>query len=200
MVAWWDSLAELERIFAAIAIPATVILVVQTILLLFGLSGSSDGDLSVDNDQGGLSHDHDFDPGLRIFTVRGFIAFFSVFGWSGIVFLRFGTSTAFAIIAALILGFISMVLVGLAIWGFIKLQADGTANIHSAVGSTATVYIAIPPRRKGLGKVTVMVSGSLKELDACTDYEKKIPRDEIVNVIDVSGESNLVVMPLENKA
>lgn len=37
MTVWWESLSMLQRVFACFALPATLILVIQTILLLFGI-------------------------------------------------------------------------------------------------------------------------------------------------------------------
>lgn len=59
---WWDGLTLLQQCFAVVAIPATVILVLQTVLLLFGLGGhdADHGEVDADHD---LDHDmdHDFD-------------------------------------------------------------------------------------------------------------------------------------------
>ena len=107
MVAWWNSLTGLEQAFAYLAIPATLILVIQTLLLLFGLGHDGDADVDFEPDTSGLDLDGDLpeldgdvplpgevdagtdtiwdgdhvdtapDAGLRIFTIRGFVAFFS---------------------------------------------------------------------------------------------------------------------------
>ena len=36
MIAWWESLQAIQQVFYIIAIPATLVLILQTILLLFG--------------------------------------------------------------------------------------------------------------------------------------------------------------------
>lgn len=200
MIEWWDSLTQLERVFAAVAIPSTIILLLQTVLLLFGLGGDHDGDMSVETDHDTMDNTHDHthhsqDSGLRIFTVRGFVAFFSVFGWAGIVFLRSGMSIPFSVIVSLLLGVLAMVFIAVALVGFLKLQSDGTTDIHTAIGLSGTVYISIPPSRSGTGKITALVSGSWGEFDACTDCERKINTDEAVLIVAVSGGNTLVVMP-----
>ena len=43
MQAWWESLTALERVFAAAAIPATLLLIIQLVSTLIGLGGQ-DGD------------------------------------------------------------------------------------------------------------------------------------------------------------
>ena len=50
MSAWWESLTLLGQVFACIAIPATLILVIQTIMSIIGVSGGGDGDVDADGD------------------------------------------------------------------------------------------------------------------------------------------------------
>ena len=57
MFAWWSQLGLLEQVLYIIAIPSTLILIIQTVLLLFGLG--HDGDADLDHDL-----DHDFDANL----------------------------------------------------------------------------------------------------------------------------------------
>ena len=136
----WFMLDPVAAIFYIVAVPATVILVLQTILLLFGLGH---GDADLDSDTGGLDGhfdlgghsdldlngngipdsleadvDHDAggmhgDSGLRLFTVRGLVAFFAVGGWSGIAAMELGASRFVAVIAAVLMGTAALVLVAL---------------------------------------------------------------------------------------
>lgn len=58
---WWGTLSPLQQYFAVFAIPATVILFMQTLLLLFGIGGHGadhgEGDHDFDHD---TDADHDF--------------------------------------------------------------------------------------------------------------------------------------------
>ena len=56
MTEWWEALSSLGKVFACIAIPATLVLLIQTILSIIGLSGS-DGDADVPD--GGIDIDGD---------------------------------------------------------------------------------------------------------------------------------------------
>lgn len=63
MTQWWEALTLLERVLACIAIPATLLLVIQLVLTLIGLGGheaDADGDHDFDGDHD-LDADHDFD-------------------------------------------------------------------------------------------------------------------------------------------
>lgn len=46
MIAWWNNMDLVGQIFALIAIPSTLVLLVQTLLVLFG--GESDMDDGID--------------------------------------------------------------------------------------------------------------------------------------------------------
>ena len=120
---WWEGLTLLQQCFAVVAIPATVILLLQTVLLLFGLGGhdADHGEVDTDHDfdhdmDHDLDHDtdhdfdhdadHDFDhdahdgahhaAGIRLFTLRGIVALFAVGGWLGVAMCDLGLSPALA--------------------------------------------------------------------------------------------------------
>ena len=69
----------LEKIYLYLAIPASLILIIQTLMTIFGLSGEVDADFDADGDVdiSGASH-------MTIFSVRNIVAFFTFFGWSGL--------------------------------------------------------------------------------------------------------------------
>ena len=46
MAAWWQSLSALDHVLLYIAVPATLILLIQTVLLFAGGAFDSDGDAS----------------------------------------------------------------------------------------------------------------------------------------------------------
>lgn len=216
MLAWWEALSTLERIFAYIAIPSTVVLVIQTILLLIGLGNhgvadgslngeveAPDGDLdAVDLPGEDLDADLpeteavlDGDAGLRLFTVRGFIAFFTVFGWSGLTMLRSGMAPGWAVFLALLLGMLSMLLMAAILKLFLRLQEDGTMDIRNAVGCAGSVYLTVPPKREGKGKVNVVVQEQWSEFEAVSDYHEPIRTGAEVTVVGVSGKNTLIVQP-----
>ena len=48
MIQWWNSLTALQQILACCAVPATIVLVIQTILLIVGISGGDGGDTELE--------------------------------------------------------------------------------------------------------------------------------------------------------
>lgn len=211
MLDWWSSLGGLGQVFATIAIPATLILVVQTIMLLFSVGGAndaeladfSDGDAGFDMNGDGMidadgSHDGDIHgdaaAGLRIFTIRGLVTFFSIFGWVGLLLLRYEVNGGISLLIALVCGIVAMVLVAMAFAAFLKLQSSGNSDIKWAVGTSGSVYMTIPAKRQGKGKVTAVVGEKYTEFDAVTDDEQPIATESSVTVVGVTGGNTLVVI------
>lgn len=53
MAEWWNSLSTLYKVFFCMAVPATAIMLLQTILLFIGIGGHSDSDADADGDVDG---------------------------------------------------------------------------------------------------------------------------------------------------
>lgn len=206
MISWWSSLSIIEQVLALIAIPATIILILQTVFLMFSSFGGDgddfdtghDGDISHETDPsgGGSDNEHDFEheSGLRIFTVRGFITFFCVFGWSGLMLMRSNVSPTFSISIGLLLGLAFMVLFAWIFAQFLKLQSNGAIDISATLGVGGTVYIPIPGKRNGIGKISATIAGRYSEYEAVTDEKDTIPTQTPVTVVAISNSNTLVVM------
>ena len=59
MAVWWESLSALQRVFAWFAVPATLVLIIQTVLVLFGI-----GDHGSDAGGADTGFDGGFDGGM----------------------------------------------------------------------------------------------------------------------------------------
>lgn len=205
MTQWWNELTLLGQILSCIAIPSTLVLLIQTVLTLIGASHSTDFDVDgqTDIDTGDVPDDGVFestdadtesiDAGFRILSLRSIIAFFAVFGWVGLILEKNNTGSFITIPVSIISGFIAMLIVALLFRWIIKLQSDGTQSIKNALGVSGTVYLKILPQRLGKGKVSLILQGSLTELDAVTDEENVIPYGSEIVVIAISGSNTVVV-------
>lgn len=226
-VEWWNALGLAAQIFYCIAIPATLVLVIQTVLMFFGFDdGDADADFDVDLDaDADLDFDTDFDTdfdadidadvtdgvygddiadatemadaagfdSLRMFTVRGIIAFLVMFGWVGVVMTEANVNLVITLLTSTVCGFAIMVLVAYIFKAVMKLRSDGTADNRNALGGAGKVYLTIPPSRQGEGKVNVMLQGSYVERNAVTDEGEAIPTGSEIIVVGVSGQTTLVV-------
>lgn len=208
IVNWWEAMSPAMHGFMFSAIPATVVLALQTVLLLMGMGGDegdldTDGDVDIDTDLDG-----DFVPGddfsnvdsadslegdLRLFTVRGFVAFFAVFGWTGAAILEGGMPLWFALIGAFAAGAVAMVLIAWIMKSVLKLQSSGNINPKNSVGKSGSVYITIPKNRSGSGKVNIMLQERYSEMEAVTDSETDIPVGKEVIVTGVTTLGTLIV-------
>lgn len=209
-IEWWNSLGITSQIFYCIAVPATLVLLIQTVMMLVGFGddgdGIGDGDLDDidalpdDTASGVFGEDNVSETpdlagldGLRIFTLRGIIAFFVVFGWVGVVMEDANAHLAATISVATASGFAMMVALALLFRYAMKLRNDGNADNRNAIGVSGKVYLAVPPTRSGEGKVHVMLQGSFVERSAVTDEPEAIPTGAEIVVVGVSGQVDLVV-------
>ena len=180
MQEWWIGLTGIQQLLWGLAIPSTLIFVLQMgASLLFG----------IDDDPGAI----DSDTSLSIFdyfTLRTAVAFFLGFSWGGLACFEAGISILWAI-------FIGLFMVGLNLFllkGLATLNESGNLILENAVGATATVTIRIPAKLAGCGKVTVSIQGRFEELEACTEG-KEILRGQTVTVASISDNNQFIVTP-----
>lgn len=206
MIDWWNSLTLVSQIFYCIAVPSTLLLLIQTIMMLVGLgddAASDIGDVDVsdadvsdgvfgDNEITEIPDDFGLE-GLRILTVKGIISFLVVFSWVGIVLESVGAQLFITIPVSAVCGFATMLLLAFLMRAVMKLRSDGNMDTKNAIGTSGKVYLTIPPARSGEGKVQLLLQGSFVELSAVTDDETAIPTGSEIVVVGVSGQTDLVV-------
>ncbi len=194
---WWGSLVMFERIFWYIAVPFTVLFFIQLVLTFTGMGGD-DADGEFGDDGGDLDGDGEADGdgseggGFRIFTVKNFITFFTVFGWSGITLHNAGAGEYFVLFGSLLIAVAVMLLVAMLFVSITRLAQSGTMDVKSAKGRSGEVYLPIPAGRSGRGKITITLQGALREIDAVTEGET-LPRGTAVRVVDIAGNGVLLV-------
>ncbi len=192
-----------SQILYCIAIPATLVLLIQTLLMFFGFDDSADGDIEMDAADGDwdgdiLGEDVDIDAvsgleSLHIFTFRGVLAFFIIFGWVGIVMQSADINLPITLIVATACGFAMMVGIAYLFKMVMRLKSDGTADNRNALGCAGKVYLTIPPSRSGEGKVNIMLQGAYVERNAVTDETVSIPTGCEIIVVGTSGQTSLIV-------
>ncbi len=183
MQEWWNSIPAFEKIFWYFAIPFTALLSIQTVLTFMGIT--SDG---FDFDDGGF----DTDAGFPIFTIKNFIIFFTVFGWTGIAASNSGMSNIAILILAVLLSTIVMFLVAGIFYFMSRMTQSGNINLQNAVGNVGEVYIPIPGKRTGTGKIQIQIQGAVREIDAITD-DGKLATGTTVKVLEVINNQILLV-------
>jgi membrane protein implicated in regulation of membrane protease activity len=164
----------LENTFWYIAIPTTLVMLFQLFLTAYG--GDFDSDVEIDVDmEGDMDTDGESDGGdhghFKLLTFRGLISFCAVGSWTGLSLLKAGYADGTVIIWALIAGFVSMfMLAGIAaLLHRMREEVEPSTAFKNAVGKSATVYLDIPSKGKGKGKVNIIIGGTLKVVDAYSD-------------------------------
>jgi len=195
MIQWWNGLDIFARVYAFIAIPSTLVLIVQSVMLLFGLGGEEDGIDLTGNDMvdtpGGGGGD-----GLALFSIRGIMAMLCVGGWSGLALYASGVNRPLTILLSAICGLAALFALAYLMRAAMKLQSSGNINLSSAIGKTGRVYIPIPPHTKGSGKINITLQERYLEVEAVTTADRKLATGETVRVVSTDGTGTLVVEPL----
>lgn len=190
---WWDMLSGAEKVFWAIAIVSSVLFLIQFVLNLIGFDADSDVDFDVD-----LDVDPDLDPGFSLdadfslLSIRSIIAFFTFFGWAGVMTLGNGGSVIVAITFATLAGFAAMFIVAYMMFKFSQLDTSKTLDVRHAIQETGEVYLTIPEKSTGTGLIHLKVDGSIREFQATTTG-KSLPTGAKVKVLDVLENNILLV-------
>jgi hypothetical protein len=184
---WWAAMSSLEHVYWIIAVAASVMLAVQLALaFVSGLEFHMGSDLAA-------HHDGGFDaPHFQLLTIRNVVAFFAVFGWSGLALYHAGVSHALTIFISFSCGLAMMFIMAAMFWGLSKLQSSGTIDVNGAKGEIAETYLTIPPLRKGTGKIEVILQGKKVEMDALTDDPEKIATGSAVKIIAILNNQAIV--------
>lgn len=222
MDAMWNALSALERTLMCVAVPATLVLLVELIMLLAGLAHGASGGAGLDDadglDMDGLDADG-LDAGeagaagmgapdadaphtaqgahgeLRMFTLMGVASFFAVSGWAGLALMDASLPGALAAALAAGLGALAMYGCALALRWFAQLGEAGNVALRGAVGRFAEAYLPIAPGRAEGGKVALTLQGRFMVLDAVTDAAEAIPTGARVVVTGLADSSTLLVRP-----
>jgi len=186
---WWASMEILEKIFWGVALPFSAIFLIQLIMTLIGAGADTDMDATGDAD---LEVDSDASIGFQFITLKNFMAFFTIFGWTGIACLDAGLSDGLSIFLSIVAGVMMMLLMATLFYLMSRLTESGNTKMENAIGKTASVYLRIPASKSGVGKVQINVQG-LKTLDAMTENPEDIKSGSLVKVIGIEAGDILLV-------
>ncbi|MFH6984564.1 NfeD family protein [Marinoscillum sp. 108] len=183
---WWNSLTTLQQIYWGFAIPFSLIFLLQMIMTFVGGDMDTDGsaDFDVETDDG---------AGFQFFTIKNFVGFFTLFSWTGIACLDSGLSGGLSVVISIGAGILMMVIMAAIFYYFSKLTDSGNMSAKNAIGGIGEVYLPILSGRSNIGKVSIKVQGSLRELDAITDDDQDLPTGAVVTVTDITSNDTLIV-------
>ncbi len=192
MIQWWNNLDLIQQIFALIALPSTVLIIIQTVLLLIGIGG----DAADVDDIDGIDLP---DDGLAIFSLRGVLSMLCITGWVAVALLGTSLPQGVSIGIAIACGIATLIGMAFLMRAINRLQSSGNIDIENCIGKVAEVYIPIPASGSGSGKVTLTVQEKFSEFSAITTSGEQIKTGTVVRVVAVSESGTLVVEPLTQK-
>lgn len=183
MTEWFSALDSFSQFFWIIAGISSLIFVFVIITSFAGIDGGDDFD------------DFETDIGIefQFITFKNLIGFFTIFGWIGIAGINAGFSKPVTVITAFGCGLLMMVIMAAMFYAMKKLTDSGTLNYNNAINAIGEVYLTIGANRSRMGKVSVRVQGSLRELEALSDSLTELKSGTLIEVIDVTSNGILIV-------
>ena len=183
-IQWLFQLKGFELILWCIALLFSLLFVIQTIISFF--IGGGDGDIDAMGDDG-------HGDASQFFTIRNMIAFFTMFGWSGLAALKSGIPNSWVIVIAVASGVATVAMLYFIMTRVTRLRQSGTLQHKNAVSQIGETYLRIPASRNGIGKVQIQVQGRLVELEAMTDDPEDIATGRPIKVLSTLNERILLV-------
>jgi hypothetical protein len=183
---FFSGLDPLLKSFWFIALPSSVIFLVQAIMTFAGMDSSDGTTADFDSD---LTHG---DAPFQLFTFRNLINFLLGFSWTGISFFQLIQNRFLLVSLSFLVGAGFVVAFFFIIKQIQRLAEDNSFKITSTLNQVGSVYLTIPAKMSGKGKVQISVKGAFHELDAVTE-NGKIESSAMVRVVRIES-GNLVVV------
>ena len=149
MLEVFNNLDTLLKGFWMVAIPTSVIFIIQMTLTFIGSDASDGTSADFDGDLDGG------DTPFQLFSFRNLMNFLLGFSWTGISFYKIINNQLLLITLAIVVGVFFVYLFFLIIRALMRLSEDNTFKLSETIGKTAEVYI--PTRRIIVLFMTIMM-------------------------------------------
>ena len=186
---------SMQTVYMGCAAFGGTILVLQTLLLIFGL-GHADLDLPAHDVD--LGHPDHGSEGFGLFSIRALAAFFTFFGLGGWLGTARGWNPPLTVLFAAATGALLMLAVVWMLRMQSRLQSRGNLDPRNALGLSARVYLRVPGKNSGFGKVMVKVQGRTAEFNAFTQGEE-LPTGALVKIARMSTPDTFEVVSLREE-
>lgn len=189
---WFNDLGVFEKIYWIIAGISSVIFVILLVLTLMGGEGSDlEGDIDAE-----IEGDTGID--FQFLSFKNLMGFLTIFGWSGIACLKANVSGFLVVVISVICGLLMMFAMASLFYYLAKLQSSGTLILKNAINQVGEVYLTVGANRSTIGKVSITVQGTLRELDALTEEIVDLRQGNVVRVKSVT-DNGILIVELLNK-
>lgn len=184
---WFTALDGFSQFFWIIALIGSLVFLFVVITTFVGIDGGDDiGDVDSDIDA-------DTGIGFQFITFKNLVGFFTIFGWTGIACLNAGMSKPVSVVVAFGAGLLMMAIMAAMFFGMKKLTHTGTLNYKNAIGAIGEIYLTVGANRTKMGKVSIRVQGTLRELEALSDSLIELKSGTLIQVVDVTSNGILIV-------
>lgn len=185
METFWASLDTFEKIMWGIAIPASIVFVIQSVMTFMGMDAQDGLSADVSGDEGNASP-------FQLFSFRNLINFMLGFSWMGISLYNNIDSKGLIVLLSTLSG-VALVSIVMALFYFMsRMEQSGNIDILDTIGHTAVVYFPIEEHGGRAGKIQINIKGAVREYDALSG-SRALKTGEIVVVKSVAEGSMLVV-------
>ncbi|ETK07324.1 serine protease [Tannerella sp. oral taxon BU063 isolate Cell 6/7/9] len=190
MQTWWGSLDPFMQTLWGIAIAASAVFIIQSIMTFVGMDsetnfdGDFDGDMSAD--------DAGESTPFQLFTFRNLINFMLGFSWTAIALRASTESTSLMLVGGVVVGVLLVCAVMYLFKWMSGMQQSGTIEPEALVGCKGSVYLTIPAGRTGEGKVQITVRSAIREYNAMTDGDR-LPNEAPIRVVAVLNGHTVLV-------
>jgi len=190
---WWAGLSLVMKILWSVTLTASLVFIIQSILTFVGADADTDFNTDIDTSMDG-SDLSNIDGGSNLYTLRNFVNFILGFGWSAILLQESIGSVAVLILVSALIGAALVAAVMYLFKWLAGMQQSGNINLQkSAAGCEGKVYLTIPARRDGIGKVQISINGAIREYDAMTESEEALKTGTPIRVVDTLDANTLLV-------
>lgn len=175
----------LMGVYFVCAVFGGLMLILQFVMMMFGIGGDMDGvdgggdfDTGDVGDSGGdfddgadstdshpIGHSDGFDL-FKVLSLRTVVAGITFFGLGGLIGLSGGFGHALSIVFALGAGIVALYTVYYIYLSFTRMKSDGNISEKTLIGANGNVYVKIPATGQGAGKVLVLQQDRTMEYEA----------------------------------
>jgi len=191
---WWSTMSTLEQVLFILASSSTAIMIIFLIMMLLGFDSDEfdSGDIP-DLDADGINDE----PltgiaGLKVLTLRGALVFFAIGSWTSYLLVS-SLGVLWGLFIGVVVGVIAAYIQALAFRATLRLESSGNIDYNNAIGKIGSVYLRIPKKRLGKGKVSIIIQDRLTEVDAVTDQEDDLLPKASVEVVGLLDATTLIV-------
>lgn len=185
----------MDTIFLICAAIGGTLLLCQVVLMVLGFGGHHDfghGDHDLGHHEPG--HEAESSWFSNLLTFRTIVAALTFFGLAGLTASAGKAEPPQALLIAVVAGAGALFLVAWLMRSLRNLRSDGTVHVERTVGQSGTVYLTVPGRKAGAGKVTLTLQNRTMEYQAIT-ADQELPTGARVVVVSVVGPDTVEVIP-----